>query len=116
MPALVLAACGGSSGSGSTATIPANPNLTVIGEDIRFDKKEYSVPAGEVRLAYPNAGALTHTLLVQDPKGNRIEPKLTVAPKKETGGVYQLAAGTYTIYCDVTGHRDAGMVATLTVT
>jgi hypothetical protein len=29
---------------------------------------------------------------------------------------YELSAGEYTIYCDVTGHRDQGMVATLTVT
>ena len=115
VPALVLAACGSSAGSSTTDTTPANPNLTVIAQEIHFDKKEYSVPAGEVRVAFPNEGVQTHTLIVQDPKGNDIAPKLRVAPKKETGGVYQLTPGTYTIYCDITGHRAAGMVATLTV-
>jgi plastocyanin len=115
VPALVLAACGSSGGSSTTVTTPANPNLTVIAEDIHFDKKAYTVPAGEVRIAYPNQGAQTHTLIVQSPAGDKIDPKLSVAPGKETGGVYQLPAGQYTIYCDITGHRAAGMEATLTV-
>ena len=41
---------------------------------------------------------------------------LRVAPGKATGGVYQLAPGEYTLYCDITGHREAGMQASLTVT
>ncbi len=116
VPALALAACGGGGGgSSSTPTAPTNPNLTVIAEEIHFDKKEYSVPAGEVRMAYLNEGTQTHTLIVQSPTGNDIDPKLRVGPGKETGGVYELPAGKYTIYCDITGHRAAGMEATLTV-
>ena len=117
VPALALAACGGGGGgSSSTPTAPANPNLTVIAEEIHFDQKQYSVPAGEVRVAYPNQGTQTHTFVVQDPKGDDIAPKLRVGPGKETGAVYQLEPGTYTVYCDITGHRAAGMVASLTVT
>jgi plastocyanin len=116
VPALALAACGGGGGSSSsTPTAPANPNLTVIAEEIHFDQKQYSVPAGEVRVAFPNQGTQTHTFIVQDPKGNEIPPKLRVGPGKETGGVYQLTPGTYTLFCDITGHRAAGMVASLTV-
>ena len=116
VPVLALAACGGGGGgSASSGSVPADPNLTVIAEDIHFDQKAYSVPAGEVRIAYPNKGQQTHTLVVQSPAGDKIDPKLSVAPGKETGGVYQLQPGVYTIYCDITGHREAGMVATLTV-
>jgi plastocyanin len=114
LPVLAVAACGGG-GSSTSGSVPANPNLTVIAEDIHFDQKTYTVPAGEVRVAYPNKGAQTHTLVVQSPTGDKIDPKLSVAPGKETGGVYQLQPGVYTIYCDITGHREAGMVATLTV-
>jgi uncharacterized cupredoxin-like copper-binding protein len=117
LPALALAACGGGGGSStSTPTAPANPNLTVIAEEIHFDQKQYSVASGEVRVAYPNQGTQTHTLIIQDSKGDDIPPKLRVGPGKETGAVYQLPAGTYTLYCDITGHRAAGMVASLTVT
>jgi len=118
VPALALAACGGGGGSGgssATPTAPANPNLTVIAEEIHYDQKEYSVPAGEVRVALKNEGAQTHNLIVQDPAGNRIDPKLQDGPGKDTGGVYQLTPGKYTLYCDITGHREAGMVASLTV-
>jgi len=116
LPAFALAACGGGGGGSSSApTPPANPNLTVIAEEIHYDKKDYSVPAGEVRVQFNNDGVQTHNLIVQDPKGNRIDPKLQDGPGKKTGGVYQLAAGKYTMFCDITGHREAGMVASLEV-
>jgi uncharacterized cupredoxin-like copper-binding protein len=114
---LTLVACGGSSSSGSGAnTVPANPDLTVLAEDIKFDKKEYTVKAGDVKTAYISKGQQTHTLVVQDPQGNKVPPTLRVTPGKEEGAVYKLTAGTYTLYCDIPGHRDAGMQATLTVT
>ncbi|HEY1281579.1 MAG TPA: hypothetical protein VGF22_18005 [Acidimicrobiales bacterium] len=114
---LVVAACGGgASGSSATPTAPANPDLTVHAEEIKFDKKAYTVHGGEVKIAYPNDGTQTHTLVVQDPKGDKVGDTLRVAPGKETGGAYQLAPGEYTLYCDITGHREAGMVASLTVT
>src|SRR5438067_12503549 len=50
---LVVAACGGGGGSSSTPTAPANPDLTVHGEEIKFDQKAYTVHAGEVKIAYP---------------------------------------------------------------
>ena len=113
---LSVVACGGGGGSGSTPTAPANPDLTVHAEEIKFDQKAYSVHGGEVKIAYPNDGTQTHTLIVQSPQGDKVGEKLRVAPGKETGGVYQLPAGQYTLYCDITGHREAGMVASLTVT
>ena len=114
---LAAAACGGgASGSSATPTAPANPDLTVHAEEIKFDKKAYTVHGGDVKIAYPNDGTQTHTLVVQDPQGDKVGDKLRVAPGKQTGGVYQLAPGEYTLYCDITGHREAGMVASLTVT
>ncbi len=113
---VVVGACGGGGGSSSNPPAPANPDLTVHAEDIHFDKKAYTIKAGDVKIAYPNDGAQVHTLVVQDPAGDAVGAKLRVAPGKETGGTYQLAPGTYTLYCDITGHREAGMQASLTVT
>jgi uncharacterized cupredoxin-like copper-binding protein len=115
---VTLAACGSSGGgSGSIPTAPADPDLTVRAQEIKFDKKAYTVKAGpEVKIAYPNDGTQTHTLIVQSPQGDKVGEKLRVTPGKATGGVYSLRPGTYTLYCDITGHREAGMQATLTVT
>jgi uncharacterized cupredoxin-like copper-binding protein len=114
-----LVACGGGSSSGSSGganTVPANPDLTVLAEDIKFDQKQYTVHAGNVATAYLSKGQQNHTLVVQDPNGNKVPPTLKVSPGQKAGAVYQLSPGTYTLYCDIPGHRDAGMEATLTVT
>jgi plastocyanin len=116
--AALAAGCGGgSSGSGGGAhPVPANPDLTIYAEDIKFDQKQYTVHAGDVATAYISKGQQTHTLVVQDPKGDKLSPVLRVTPGQKQGATYALTPGTYTLYCDIPGHREAGMVATLTVT
>jgi uncharacterized cupredoxin-like copper-binding protein len=112
---LALAACGGGESS-STPTAPANPDLTVHAEEIKFDQKQYSTHAGDIKIAYPNDGTEVHTLIVQSPSGDKVGDRLRVSPGQETGGTYPLQPGEYTLYCDIPGHREAGMVASLTVT
>ena len=41
--------------------------------------------------------------------------KLAVVPNETKAAAVELAAGTYTIYCDIAGHRQAGMEAKLVV-
>ena len=106
VPALALAACGGGGSSTSTPTAPANPNLTVIAEEIHFDQKQYSVADGEVRVAYPNQGTQTHTLIVQDPKGDDIAPKLRVGPGQGDGR--RLPAGAGHVHAVLRHHRATG--------
>jgi plastocyanin len=112
---LLATACGGGE-TGSAGTVPANPNLRVIAEDIKFDQETYSVPAGEVRIAYDSNGQQVHSMVFQDATGENIPDfRLQVAPGKEVGGTLNLAAGSYTMICDIPGHEAAGMVATVTV-
>jgi plastocyanin len=114
-PALVLtlAACGGGSDDGSTTastTGGAHSSVTVHAEDaLKFDKTAYSAKAGAVDISYINDGTQPHTLLI---KGNK---KFKLGIGKEDDGTVTLAAGTYTIYCNLPGHEAAGMKATLTV-
>jgi uncharacterized cupredoxin-like copper-binding protein len=57
-------------------------------------------------------GSLTHTLLIKDKNGF----KLQVSGRGDTKtGTVNLPAGSYTLYCDIPGHEQAGMKATLTV-
>ena len=90
----------------STVDVSAGPGLTFNG--VAF-KSNYTATAGVIKINY--GGAPGHTLVFVDPKltGFELESSAT-----KTGNV-ELKAGTYTFYCNVTGHRAAGMQATLTV-
>jgi plastocyanin len=86
--------------------------LVVVAEDIRFAPDSFEVTAGDVTIEYQNDGAILHTLVIDGVD----DFKLQVASKGDVdAGQATLDAGSYTIYCDVPGHRDAGMEGTIEV-
>jgi plastocyanin len=89
------------------------PDVTIRAFDLGLDPKQATAPAGDVRIEYVNDGTLQHTLLLDNVGGF----KLAVGGKgaKDDGKV-KLDPGSYTFYCDIPGHRAAGMEGTLTVT
>ncbi len=93
----------------ATATLDtvAGPGTNFSG--VPFDTV-YTTTAGIDEINF--TGQTGHTLLFTDPKLAGFELD---TPNKEKGKV-ELAAGSYTIYCNVTGHRAAGMQATIDVT
>lgn len=109
-----LSACGGGS-SAPAETIPSDAGLVVKNvKSIRFDASEYSATAGDIKVAFVNEDTVRHTLLIaQD--GVKVQNfKLVVAEKGALDvGNINLAAGSYTLICDVPGHQN--MKATLTV-
>jgi uncharacterized cupredoxin-like copper-binding protein len=109
---LALAACGGG-GSSSTNTVPADA-LVVKAEDIKFDKKEYTAPAGQVTVAYESKGSVVHTLLIYDKDNVEVGEELKVNPGETKVATFDLPAGSYTMICNIPGHKEAGMTATLT--
>lgn len=114
---LVLAACGGdddaSSDPGSEgAATPSADAVRVVAQDISFPEDAYEADAGAVEFVYENEGNTLHTLVIEDVGGF----ELTVRSNGDvdTGSV-ELEPGEYTLFCDVPGHRPAGMVADLVV-
>lgn len=89
------------------------PDVTVTAYDIGFRQKQLSARAGRVRIAYVDEGQLAHTLVIDgQPKFRRLE----VAGKGDRAqGTANLAPGSYVFYCDVPGHRQAGMEGRLVV-
>ena len=76
--------------------------------------------AGSVVVEMPNLSGVTHNLALETgqggatPKGTKVgaTPVISKGTAKIT---IALKAGTYTFFCEVPGHRQAGMYGTLTV-
>jgi plastocyanin len=106
---------GGSSSSGSTASdqtlkLAADPH-----GGLSFDQSKLSAKPGTVTidLDNPKSSGTTHGIGV---KGNGVdEDGASVTAGKSSSVTVDLKAGTYTFYCPVPGHADAGMKGTLTV-
>lgn len=116
--ALGLGACGGGGDgaakeSGRVAS-DAKPSgvLRVEAHEFALAPEDLRAAAGTVSIEYVNAGAIPHTLVIDGVNGI----KLDVASKGDVDtGTVKLDPGTYTMYCDIPGHRQAGMEAPLTV-
>jgi uncharacterized cupredoxin-like copper-binding protein len=122
--ALLLAACGDDSNDDGVALGGASPDpgpgagtsLTVEAHDIDFDRDAYRIAAGPVDVEYVQEGALPHSLLIEASDGDDVDRfELEVGEVDADSGTVDLPAGDYVIYCDVPGHRDAGMEAELHV-
>jgi plastocyanin len=111
--ALPLAACGGGSSSSSCGSEPTGTAAVTVHalDALKFDQKDYTAKAGDVTIDYVNDGSQAHTLVVEN-KGCKLSVNSRGASDK---GTVNLVPGTYKIFCDIPGHRSAGMEATLTV-
>lgn len=109
--ALLLAACGGG-GDEPASSEPASSAVQIEAGDLYFEPDAVRAAAGEISITLENVGAVEHDLLVEEP-GNVLV--VHVNPGETATGTIDLEPGTYTIYCDVPGHRAAGMEGTLTV-
>jgi len=115
---LLVGACSSSGGGDNATPATTGPiDLTVKSLDpggkYSYDAKEYTAKAGTVNVALVNEGKENHDLMVQGVDKGKF--KLAATPNETKTGSVTLAAGTYTIYCDIAGHRAAGMEAKLVV-
>jgi len=124
---LLLAACGGGGdggggdggGTGETSGETGGTEtgedggattLTVSAKEFVFDPATLSVPADEeVTIEVVNAGTVEHDFSLDE-----AGVKILAAATETASGSFTVAAGTYTFYCSVPGHREAGMEGSLT--
>jgi plastocyanin len=99
------AAGGGGGGEQVQVSSPEDGSL-------KFDQSELSAKAGTVTFAYDNPSQVPHSFAVE---GNGVEEETEVITASEASVTVDLDAGTYTYYCPVGQHRQAGMEGTLTV-
>ncbi len=128
---LALAACGGGDATGSdgsdgsdgqtdaggegTAALVAEAGaVTIEGTDtLKWSSETIEASAGPLEVTVVCGGGVNHTFLIEE-TGDELVAECD-AGASATGTTADLASGTFTYYCDVPGHRAAGMEGTLTV-
>jgi plastocyanin len=100
---------GGGGGGGETLQLAADPS------QIAYDTDSLSAKAGSVTIDFDNPNdALPHDVCVEA-EGEDLGCSDTVTGSKSTLDLQDLKPGSYTFYCSVDAHREAGMEGTLKV-
>ena len=94
---------------GSQVELAANPSGALAYEQSSLDAK-----ATEVTIDFTNEASVAHNVRVEDADGNDLGGTEIFAQGEESATL-DLESGEYTFFCSVPGHREAGMVGTLTV-
>jgi uncharacterized cupredoxin-like copper-binding protein len=97
------------------AAPPAPPPIKVIAREFAYEPKEFTARSGEMIFSVQNAGAIEHNFLIDDPAKKTVAKIAVISPGEIEQVRVTLRAGTYAIYCDLPGHREAGMSAPLRV-
>ena len=93
-----------------SAASAAKP-VVITAHDIYFDPKEVTIPANtDVTVDLPNEGAALHDFSI-----DKLGISVSLPPGETQKVVINAPPGTYEFYCNVPGHKEAGMVGTLTV-
>jgi uncharacterized cupredoxin-like copper-binding protein len=89
----------------------AGEALVVESYDIYFEPDELSIPADtDVTVQLPNEGVTLHNFSIDE-----LGISVDIAPGATEETVINAPAGEYEFYCNVPGHKPAGMFGTLTV-
>lgn len=100
---------GGSAGSASSLDVEADPS-----GGLAFTEDKATAKAGKVTVNFTNTSPVPHNVYIEDENGEDVAETETITEGSESTTA-DLKPGTYTFYCDVPGHRQAGMEGTLTV-
>ena len=127
LAALALAACGGSDDSSSTAAETSATETSTSaggGETVTFEadpsgqlayvETDVTAKAGNDTIEFDNPSSTGHDVVIEDESGSEVA-KTDVITDSTASATADLQPGTYTFYCSVPGHREAGMEGTLTV-
>lgn len=100
---------GAATGGGSSVEFEADPS-----GELAYTTTEATAKAGKVTVDFNNPQGLTHDVAIEDEAGKTLG-KTELIGEGETSTTVNLKPGTYTYYCSVPGHREAGMEGTLVV-
>ncbi|HEY4564890.1 MAG TPA: plastocyanin/azurin family copper-binding protein [Thermoanaerobaculia bacterium] len=96
-------------GGGSTVEVEADPS-----GNLAFTSEKITAKAGKDTIDFTNESPVPHDVVIEDENGKELGGTEITSEGSETAEV-ELKPGTYTYFCSVPGHREAGMEGTLTV-
>jgi plastocyanin len=128
LAAFGVAACGSSSSNSTTAasttatgaaTTPSGTASTVdiaanASGNLMFDQSNINAKAGTATVNFDNPASLAHDVVLQDSTGAEVG-RTDLITQSKASFTATLKPGTYTFFCDVPGHEQAGMKGTITV-
>ncbi len=95
--------------AGETPDAATAQNVTSF--DIYFEPKEITIPADtDVPFTLPNDGAAAHNFSIDE-----LSLSVDIAAGETAETTINAPPGTYEYYCNVPGHKEAGMVGALIV-
>ena len=125
---LTVAACGGDSGTTTTAAPGGAVSLSITLEDYLYAPESLTVaPGASVSLSADNVGGTDHTWTLLT-AGEEVTTAVDLDPARVVAEVYVAASsgasglftapsqgGIYQVICTVAGHMELGMVGSLVV-
>jgi plastocyanin len=125
---LALAACGGGGGSTSASTTPpaatgggstgagGGGSTVKITADpsgaLKYTESQVEATAGSVTIDFTNMSSVPHNVTIE---GNGASGGTDTISGSSTSTTVDLQPGTYTFFCSVDSHRQAGMEGKLVV-
>jgi plastocyanin len=100
---------GTASGGGSTVKIAADPSGA-----LKYTTSSASATAGNVKVDFTNQSPVGHDVTIADSSG-KVLGQTSIITGSNTSTSVNLKPGSYTFYCSVDSHEQAGMKGTLTV-
>ena len=136
LPSPALAACGSSDDSASTAAETSSTAAETTATDtsggataaggatvkfeadpsgqLAYTETDVTAKAGSDTIDFNNPASIGHDVVIEDQSGSEVA-STDVITDSTTSTTADLKPGTYTFFCSVPGHREAGMEGTLTV-
>ena len=97
------------SGSGATVDVEADPS-----GNLAFTSDNITAKAGKDTIEFTNSSPVPHDVHIEDSSGKELGGTEIIQEGSDSAEV-ELKPGTYTYFCSVPGHREAGMEGTLVV-
>lgn len=95
---------------GSTLKLMADPDGA-----LKYDPTKLNAKAGNVTIALTNDSAVPHDVAVRDSSNKELGASEEITKSSTDLVLKDVSAGSYTFFCTVPGHEQAGMKGTLTV-